>query len=321
MSTPLISICIPLFQGLYLKDTLKSLARQSYKNFEIVLVNDGDELDYREIIHTFKFLRIIYIKQNNLGAGSARNKAFEASTGKYVKFLDADDLLNQDHLLEQLILLEKQPESIISAKWGRFYNNDLTSFKLEEENIYKNCIGIDWITESWLKGPNMTQPGIFLIPRKLIEKHGLWKEELSQGPCDDLEFFTRMIVNTKNIVFCDRAALMYRTGNANNLSGLKSKNSFEWYFKTMTLATTHLLEKTAYSSIAKKAAATQFSILAYKAYPYHVSISNLAFEMVEELGGSNYPFPAGGITKILNSFVGWRNTIKLKKVLGFKKLN
>lgn len=321
MKYPLVSVCIPVYHSAFLRETLESINHQDYKNIEVLLVNDGDDWDYTPILSSFNNLKIKYIHQPNQGAGAARNTAFKESNGKYIKFLDADDLLNEHHLMEQVQLAEENPEAIISGKWGRFYHNDLNSFKLEFEDIYKNCDGINWVIESWLKGPSMTQPGMFLIPKGLIEKHGLWKEELSKGPCDDLEFFTRMILNADGMVFCEPAILYYRSGHSNNLSGLKSKISFEWYFKTMRLASTQLLEKTDQSLLAKKAAATQYSILAYKAYPYHSVISKLAFEMVEQLGGSNYPFPAGGITKVLNSFVGWRNTIKLKKILGFKKFN
>lgn len=317
----MISICIPLYNSTFLFETLESLSLQKILNYEIIIVNDGDDIDYSNIIERFTHLNITYIFQKNKGAGAARNTAFKASKGKYIKFLDADDLLDEKHLTEQLKLAELNPKCIISSKWGRFYNNDKSTFSLEENDIYKSCTGLEWILESWAKGPNMTQPGIFLIPRTIIEKHGLWIEELSKGPCDDLEFFTRMFINAKRIVFCKEAVLYYRSGHINNLSGLKSDTSFLWYFETISLASEQLLKKTSNSIAAKNAVATQYQILGYKAYPYNSNISKLAFKAVNQLGGSNYPFPAGGLTKVLNSLIGWRNTIGLKKILGFKKFN
>ena len=317
----MISICIPLYKSSFLKETLTSLNHQDFKNIEVILVNDGDGRDYSEIIAGFPSLNLKYLIQKNEGAGAARNKAFRHSTGQYIKFLDADDVLSVNHLSEQLKLALKYPAAIVSGKWGRFYNNDLHTFRLEEESIYKNCEGKEWITESWLQGPNMTQPGIFLIPRKLIEEHGLWQPELSKGPCDDMEFFTRMILNSNGIVFCKGAILYYRSGNENNLSGLKSIESFEWFLETIKRSSEHLLLKSLNHLEAKKAAATQFKLLGYKAYPYHKDVSRKAMEEAKRLADSSYPYPAGGVTQILNQLFGWRMVIELKKILGYKKIN
>lgn len=319
MILPLVSICIPVYYSIYLSETLESLNKQNYKNIEVILVNDGDESDYTAIISLFPSLTIKYFQQKNNGAGAARNFAYNNCNGQYIKFLDGDDLINEDHLNSQIELTQKMPEAIISAKWGRFYNNELNSLEIEEESIYKDYKGIDWILESWQKGTNMTQPGIFLIPRVIIERHGLWNEGLSKGPCDDLEFFTRLIVNTK-IIFCDKAILSYRSGNVASLSGTKTEDSFFYYFKTLKLASAYVLERRNDIS-SRRACATQFKILAFKAYPYTKHVSRMAFEEVGLLGGSNYKFPAGGITKILNTFIGWKNTLSFKKALGFTKFN
>jgi glycosyltransferase involved in cell wall biosynthesis len=321
MDLPLISICIPLFKGVFLEDTLKSLAQQSYKNVEIVMVNDGDKEDYKPILNKFKYLNIQYYYQENEGAGAARNKAFLLSKGDYIKFMDADDLISADTLLAQVKLAHQNPGHIISGTWGRFFNNDLNTFEAKIESIYKDCDGMDWIIESWMYGPNMTQPGIFLIPRRLILTNGLWKEELSKGPCDDMEFYTRMILNAKGVKFCSKAILYYRSGNINNLSSKNDLEGFQYYLKTIKISVRHLLVQSKDEPKAKLAAANQFQLLAYKVYPFSKDIYELVKEEVIKLGGANYVFPAGGITRQLNNLWGWKNTIRLKKCLGIKKFN
>jgi glycosyltransferase involved in cell wall biosynthesis len=319
MEQPLVSICIPVYKSSFLKETLANLSHQTYPNFEVILVNDGDGWNYDDVIAQFPSLNINYVQQENRGAGAARNLAYKISKGRYIKFLDADDLINKDHLAEQIALFKKAPEAMVSAKWGRFYNNNAETFVVEEESIYKDCKGVEWIIESWKLGTNMTQPGIFLIPRLLIENNGLWNEELSKGPCDDLEFFTRLMVNSE-IKYCAAATLLYRSGNSSTLSGIKGATSFSYYFKTVKLASNYLLAKRNDIN-AQQASATQFKILAFKAYPYTKQISKQAFKEALLLGGSDYRFAAGGLTKILNIFIGWKNTIRLKKLLGFKKFN
>ncbi|RKD12416.1 hypothetical protein BCY91_12255 [Pelobium manganitolerans] len=319
MNEVLLSICIPLYKSIFLKDTLQSIAEQSCDQLEVIIVNDGDNWDYGGVISAFPDLNISYLRQKNAGAGAARNLAFKNAKGKYIKFLDADDLLGSGHLQAQLLQAAHFPHAMISGRWGRFFDNSPATFVLENESIYKNCKGVDWIVESWQSGPNMTQPGIFLIPRQLIAENGLWHEELSRGPCDDLEFFTRLMVNSE-IVFCGQAILMYRSGNDASLSGNKSKESFLYYFKTLKMAVAHLL-KFREDTQAKKACATQFKILGFKAYPYDREISENAFKEAKMLGGSDYRFPAGGFTKILNNFIGWKNTIWIKGLVGFRKFN
>ncbi|TZF86207.1 glycosyltransferase family 2 protein (plasmid) [Pedobacter sp. BS3] len=318
----MISICIPVYKAQsYLKDTLYCLSRQTYKELELILVNDGDGLDYTAIIESFPQLPIQYIIQKNAGAGAARNTAFKYSRGKYIKFLDADDLLSPDCIEQQLKLAEANPGKIVSGKWGRFYNNDITTFRLSPESVWKNCDGKTWIIESWSQGPNMTQPGIFLIPRDLINKQGLWQEELSQGPCDDMEFYTRLILYSEGIAFCPQAILYYRSGQANSLSGLKSTVSFEWYLETVKRSVGYLLEKYPADKASRQAAAIQYQIVGYKAYPYNRAVSREALNEAKKLGGSGYSYPAGGMTQFLNNIFGWRNIIRLKQLIGYPKIN
>ncbi len=298
----------------YIEETVASILKQTYKNIEIILVNDGSTDETEAVISRLKLPNIIALSQPNKGAGAARNYAYVSSKGKYIKFLDADDLLNPEAIERQVELAEKYPDSLISGKWGRFYRSDIHSFKLNEELVWRDMGSKDWIIESWAEGANMTQPGIFLIPRKLIEKAGLWVEDLSKGPCDDMEFFTRIMLATNDIKFCADSTLFYRSGLNESLSGLKENESFEWFYQTIDMATSQLLKKVNTRS-AKKAAAVQFKLLLYKAYNHNPEVSKAAAKKVKALGGTNHPYPAGGISKILSKIIGWKLTSKIKYFL------
>jgi hypothetical protein len=75
------------------------------------------------------------------------------------------------------------------------------------------------------------------------------------------------------------------------------------------------------SSNFMQACTIQFKILPFKAYPCSRKISAQAFNSVRVFNGSNYTFPSGGITKRLNTLASWRNKIRFKKLLEFKKFN
>lgn len=99
MNEVLISIIIPVYNTeKYLKDCIKSAINQSYKNLEIIIVNDGSTDGSEKIIKEFMILdnRIKYFYKNNGGLSSARNYGINNSSGNYLVFLDSDDYLDLD---------------------------------------------------------------------------------------------------------------------------------------------------------------------------------------------------------------------------------
>lgn len=99
-----ISVIVPIYNAEeYLSATLNSIVNQTYKNLEIILINDGS-IDNSSVICNYykqKDNRIILINQNNSGVGIARNVGLAKATGKYVTFVDSDDILDLN-LLENL---------------------------------------------------------------------------------------------------------------------------------------------------------------------------------------------------------------------------
>lgn len=97
-----ISVVIPVYNvEKYIDMCLKSVFNQRFQNFEIVIVNDGSKDNSEVIIEKYKKIygdKINYIKKENGGLSSARNKALEYVKGKYVTFLDSDDYIAEDYL-------------------------------------------------------------------------------------------------------------------------------------------------------------------------------------------------------------------------------
>ena len=117
----LISIIVPVYNaGAYIRETISMDAAQTYGNWELLLVDDGSEDDSREKIRESMEsgdarIRLIE-KQQNEGAARARNTGIEASKGRYVAFLDADDLWMPDKLEKELAFMkEKQAAFVFTA--------------------------------------------------------------------------------------------------------------------------------------------------------------------------------------------------------------
>ena len=98
---PLISIIVPVYNvEKYLKKCLDSILSQTYKNFEVIIVNDGSPDNSQKIIDEYKKKdkRIIVLEKENGGLSSARNYGIEHANGKYISFVDADDYIEKDYV-------------------------------------------------------------------------------------------------------------------------------------------------------------------------------------------------------------------------------
>lgn len=108
---PRVSVIIPAYNiARFIRETLDSVLAQTFTDYEIVVVNDGSP-DSPELVSALEpyMEKIVYVEQNNQGAGAARNTALRTARGEYVAFLDGDDLWQPSHLSDQLALLEGEP--------------------------------------------------------------------------------------------------------------------------------------------------------------------------------------------------------------------
>lgn len=103
-----VSVIIPVFNGeKHLHKAIESVLQQTYQDREIIIVDDGSIDSTAEIVATFKHV-VTYLYQTNSGAGNARNRGVQASRGKYVSFLDHDDVWVPHKLERQVKYLDEQ---------------------------------------------------------------------------------------------------------------------------------------------------------------------------------------------------------------------
>lgn len=106
---PLISIIIPFYQKKnYIEQTIKSIVKQSQKNFELILVyDDPDKSDLPHVLKVLKDIKrkTIIINKKNIGAGPSRNIAILKAKGEFIAFIDADDVWKKHKLKNQLLFM------------------------------------------------------------------------------------------------------------------------------------------------------------------------------------------------------------------------
>jgi glycosyltransferase involved in cell wall biosynthesis len=109
---PLVSVIMPAYNaGQYIAEAIESVLIQNYRNFELIIVDDGSTDDTKAIVTGFKDDRIKYFYKENGGPSSARNHAIKQAKGQYIMPLDADDMMVPNFIISHLKEFEKNPEA------------------------------------------------------------------------------------------------------------------------------------------------------------------------------------------------------------------
>lgn len=186
--TELISVVVPVYNASEsVEATLQSIINQTYKNFEILVINDGSTDDSQEVIEELMltYPNIKLISQANAGVSSARNKGIENSSGKYISFLDSDDMFDPT-------FLEKMINSIVKASADYCY----CGYNVISNNSIKKKRTANFAPKSPLKnyilGKLKLHTSTWLIKKDLLFENNIrFSENLNWG--EDFEFFCKVL--------------------------------------------------------------------------------------------------------------------------------
>lgn len=137
MINPLISIIVPVYNvEHYLSDCLDSLVKQSYKNLEIICINDESPDNSHKILEEYSQTdsRIIVINQKNTGISGARNRGIKAATGDYIMFLDSDDWLELNTCEISLDTVQRYNADVVFWSYVKEYPGHSIRKKIFSEN-------------------------------------------------------------------------------------------------------------------------------------------------------------------------------------------
>ncbi|EEK76128.1 hypothetical protein bcere0009_49760 [Bacillus cereus R309803] len=147
MMRDLISIITPTYNcGKFIEDTIKSVVKQTYQNWEMIIVDDCSSDNTKEIVekYTSQDNRIkYYVLQENSGAAVARTKAMELSSGSYMAFLDSDDLWPENKLESQLNFMKENNYAFTCTDYEQIdeKNNHLNKvIKTKEKTNYNGVL-------------------------------------------------------------------------------------------------------------------------------------------------------------------------------------
>ena len=146
-----VTVIIPAYNNsAFTLKTVESIINQTYKNIEIIVIDDGSTDDTKKLLKKYNY-KIIYVYQENQGACSARNKGMKLSTGTYIAHIDCDDIYEPTKISQCVDFLEKNPQ------YGFVY----TDVKLIDSND-NPILGVKKF---------YNHPGSGYIAKKIIKSH------------------------------------------------------------------------------------------------------------------------------------------------------
>ena len=204
-----ISVIIPTYNRRHtLERAIDSVLSQTFKPFEIIIVDDGSEDGTRNWVQE-AYPSIKYIYQSNNGVSSARNKGIISSRGSWIALLDSDDEWMPEKLEDQVIFINENPGSLFchtNEIWIRngVRVNQMKKHKKYGGDIFKYCLDMCRIS-----------PSSSLIKKEVFEDVGLFDESLTV--CEDYDLWLR-ITAKYTILFLDRPLIKKYGGHADQLS-------------------------------------------------------------------------------------------------------
>ena len=209
ISKPLVSVIIPTYnRGWILKEAIDSVLAQDYKDYELIVVDDGSTDNTREILDSYG-QDLIVIRQANKGVSAARNLGIAAANGQLVAFLDSDDIWRPRKLSRQVDFFNSTPDAVINQTEEIWIRNGA---RVNPKRRHRKPSGM--IFEQSL-GLCLVSPSAVMIPKTLFDAVGVFDENLPA--CEDYDLWLR-ISSRYPVHLIDTPLIIKRGGHEDQLS-------------------------------------------------------------------------------------------------------
>lgn len=218
MENELVSIITPAYNaGKWINDCIKSVLQQTYKNWEMIIVDDNSQDNTLDIIKEFEYdSRIKYIKNEmNLGVANSRNKAINNAQGRYIAFLDSDDIWHPEKLEKQLEFMNENHYEFSFTKYEMFYEGESKSNKVI--NIPNIITYHDYLKNTII--------GCLTV---IIDRNKIPYFSVQSGELEDVKTWMYLLKNGYNAYGLNDTLAYYRV-SSNSASSDKIKNALRYF--------------------------------------------------------------------------------------------
>lgn len=213
-----VSVVIPAFNSAaYIRETINSVLNQSFKDLEVVVVDDGSKDNTGELLKDYHS-KVRYILKENGGPASARNLGIKEAKGEFIAFLDADDLWMSDKLEKQLERFDGEDIGLVFSSVQKMDkdNHDLPDYVNRERfegHIFEKLFNKNFVPTSTV-----------LVRKSCFEEFGVFDEDPELISVEDYDMWLR-IASKYKLAHVDEKLVRYRV-HENNIS----KNLARSYF-------------------------------------------------------------------------------------------
>ncbi len=217
-TAPFFSAVIPVYNRRKLiKKSVNSVLEQSFRDFELIVVDDGSTDETPSVIKGYSDKRVRYIRKENSGPAAARNRGIEESRGDFIAFLDSDDWWLKDKLRETCRALRENPGYLIYHSQERWYRRGklLNQKKIHAKPsgyVFSRCLQLCCISISTAA-----------VSKSLFKKIGLFDEALPA--CEDYDFWLRASLKYP-VYLIDRVLTEKEGGHGGRLSARPGLDRF-----------------------------------------------------------------------------------------------
>lgn len=222
----MISIIIPVYNGeRKIINALESINRQTSKNYEVIVVNDGSKDNTEDTVlkYMYENPNIKYFYKENSGVSDTRNYGFKKSKGEYVVFLDSDDYFDSEWIEKMNNKIKKNDSDLCYCGYNTFSSDGITRIKTQFKT--NNAL------EGYLLGKIKLQTACFLIRREIIEKYNL-RFRIGSDWGEDYEFFCKVLKYSNKITYLKENLTYY---NIEDMDDKLSKFNVQQIEKNMVM--------------------------------------------------------------------------------------
>jgi len=215
----IVSVIIPTYNRAWvLKEAIDSVLAQNFRDFEIIVVDDGSTDNTLRILESYQ--EVCIVRQNHRGVSAARNAGIARATGHFIAFLDSDDLWRPGKLSAQVAFFNTHPDILICQTEEIWIRNGI---RINPKKRHKKYSGM--IFEHCLE-LCIVSPSAVMMKRCLFDKIGSFDETLPV--CEDYDLWLR-VASRFPISLIEDPLVIKRGGHPDQLSGKRSMDRFRIY--------------------------------------------------------------------------------------------
>jgi glycosyltransferase involved in cell wall biosynthesis len=278
-----VSVIIPCHNSeRFLKETLKSVYDQTFKDFEIILVDDGSTDATRDIISA-QGDKVQAQFCDHAGASVARNRGTSLAHGKFLQYLDSDDLLKPDALEKRVEAIERTGADVAYSDWQKLQMQRDGSFQKGETIVRKiedvhSDLEIALFTDFW------APPAALLYTRGMVDRIGGWNESLPV--IQDARFLQDAGLKGGRFVYVPGITAVYRVHSNDSLSRRDSVKFTKDIFTNASQIEEVWRRRGELSEEQKKALVSAYGYVAHQLFMISKPDFDKAYEMLQRLDPS-----------------------------------